>query len=117
MINLKSWTRILALTALTLLPVSSGFAQDFVDLNSAERMMQLDAIQLRAQLQSGLRLTSRAQNDYLNVIISAVESGQIPRAMVNVVFVWAIKRNPKYPFPYFQAALRILASRRGIQLP
>ncbi len=37
--------------------------------------------------------------------------------MVNVVYVWSIERNPKYPFLYFQPALRAIGKQRGLTVP
>jgi hypothetical protein len=34
--------------------------------------------------------------------------------MVNVVYVWAKKRKPNIPFPYFEYVMRLLAEKRGI---
>jgi hypothetical protein len=54
---------------------------------------------------------------YVSQVVALVDSGQLPRAMVNVVYTWALKRNPHVPLPYFQIALRALAERRGIAVP
>ncbi len=94
-----------------------GNAQSGIDANEAERMLDLNMVQLEDQLVKGLRLTTADQKQYIQGVLLAVQNGQIPRAMVNVVFVWSRERNPKFPFPYFRIALRTLAARRGVTLP
>jgi len=91
-------------------------AQDGIDLNQAEQMMSFNTVDLKDQLYFGLRTFLPEQQEFLDLVIAKVDSGEIPRAMVNVVFVWAKKRNPKIPFPYFEIALRLLAERRGVTI-
>jgi hypothetical protein len=86
------------------------------DANLAEQMLELNSVELRIQLQNGLRVFLPEQLAFLNTVIVAVDSGKIPRAMVNMVYVWAIRRNSKVPFPYYEIALRTLADRRGVTL-
>lgn len=80
-------------------------------------MMSLQTVELRDQLVFGLRTTQTGQQAFLDHVIARVEAGDIPRSMVNVVFVWARKRNPRIPYPYFEIALRLLAERRGVVFP
>lgn len=91
-------------------------AQDGVDFNEAERMLDLDMVDLQDQLYSGLRLTTSEQRQFIQTVMTAVRQQRIPRAMVNVVYVWSRQKNAKYPFIYFQIAIRTLASRRGVDL-
>lgn len=97
----------------------SARAEDGVlsfDANVAEQMLDLNTVELRIQLQNGLRLFLPEQQDFVDQVLNAVDSGQLPRAMVNMVYVWSLRRNRKYPFPYFEAAMRALAERRGVTL-
>ncbi len=89
-------------------------AQDSLDLNEAERMMSFNTVELKDQLTYGLRVAFSDQQDFVDQVVAKVESGDLSRAMVNVVFVWSKKRNPKIPFPYFEAVLRLLAEKRGV---
>ena len=91
--------------------------QDARDMNEAERMLDIDVVELRDQLVFGLRTFQPAQQQFIDLVIQKVESKEISRAMVNVVFVWARKRNPKVPYPYFEIVLRLLAERKGVVLP
>ncbi len=96
---------------------NSAHGQDLFDLNEADRMMGYQAVELRDQLIFGLRTFRPDQQAFVDHVIAKVEAGELPRSMVNVVFVWARKRNPRVPFPYFEIALRLLAERRGVILP
>lgn len=86
------------------------------DANLAEQMLDLNTVELRIQLQNGLRVFLPEQQDFLDTVLAAVDSGQLPRAMVNMVYVWSLRRNRKIPFPYFEIAMRALAERRGVKL-
>jgi hypothetical protein len=97
-----------------LLAPSSGFAQDPLDLNEAERMFSYNTVELRDQLNYGLRVAFPEQQAFVDQVVAKVDNGEMSRAMVNVVFVWARKRKPNIPFPYFEAVMRLLAEKRGI---
>ena len=98
---------------------SSGlvYAQDGLDFNEAERMMSFNTVELKDQLYFGLRTFLPEQQAFVDDIVARVDSGELPRSMVNVVFVWSRKRKPKIPFPYFEIAMRLLAEKRGVILP
>lgn len=116
--NLKSIANIGVLSlAFGLLNVGSSHAQvkDF-DANQAE-VNPGEVVRLEDQLMNGLRVVTPDQRAYVNQIVGLVNQGQLPRAMVNVVYTWALKRNPKVPLPYFQFALQALAERRGVSVP
>lgn len=96
---------------------TGGFAQEGIDFNEAERMMGFQAVELRDQLVFGLRCNLPEQTQFIDQVIARVDSGELSRSMVNVVFVWAKKRNPRIPYPYFEIVLRMLAEKRGVTLP
>ncbi|MGN6136883.1 MAG: hypothetical protein ACTHOU_20565 [Aureliella sp.] len=96
-------------------PTRGQVPADF-DANQAERNPG-DVVRLEDQLVNGLRVVTVEQRLYVSQVVALVDSGQLPRAMVNVVYTWALKRNPHVPLPYFQIALRALAERRGIAVP
>jgi hypothetical protein len=89
-------------------------AQDGFNPNDAERMMSSNVVELREQLYFGLRTFRPEQRAFLDQVVTKVENKEISRAMVNVIFIWAQKRNPKVPFPYFEIALKLLAEKRGV---
>ena len=59
---------------------------------------------LTDQLTKGLRATTPQQLAFAQVVVANVENGKLPRGLVNLVYKWALERNPRYPFPYFQYA-------------
>lgn len=89
-------------------------AQDGIDFNEAENMFSYNVVELRDQLKFGLRVAFPEQEAFVNEVVAKVDSGELSRAMVNVVFVWSRKRNPRIPFPYFEAVMRLLAEKRGV---
>lgn len=89
-------------------------AQDSIDFNEAENMFSYNVVELRDQLKFGLRVAFSEQEAFVNEVVAKVDNGELSRAMVNVVFVWARKRNPRIPFPYFETVLRLLAEKRGV---
>lgn len=116
--KLKSFATIAALSLTLALSLSNhcqAQLQEF-DANQAE-VNPGEVVRLEDQLMNGLRVVTPDQRAYVNQIVSLVNQGRIPRAMVNVVYTWALKRNPKVPLPYFQFALQALAERRGVNVP
>jgi hypothetical protein len=71
---------------------------------------------LSDQLSKGLRASTSQQQLFVQKVVLKVDNGQLPRGMVNLVYKWALERNARYPFPYFEYALTVLAKRRGIDL-
>ncbi len=112
--------RLLAIACtLTLTGVAQAQTQTQVkdfDANQAE-VSPGEVIRLEDQLMNGLRVVTPEQRSYVTQIVTLVDQGKLPRAMVNVVYSWALKRNPKVPLPYFQFMLQALAERRGITVP
>ena len=103
--------------ALTSFSSGSAYAQDGLNFNEAERMMSFNTVELKDQLYFGLRTFLPEQQAFVDDIVARVDSGELPRSLVNVVFVWSRKRKPKIPFPYFEIAMRLLAEKRGVILP
>lgn len=101
----------------TALPARAQTIPGELDGNQAETNPGFDVVRLEDQLQNGLRTFTPEQRAYVSQVVSLVEQGRLPRAMVNVVYTWAIKRNPSVPLPYFQIGLRALAERRGLTVP
>ncbi len=72
---------------------------------------------LEDQLLVGLRATRTDQRTFLRKIAEHVEKGAMERARVLAIYEWAITRNGRYPFPYFERAMRLDAKKLGIELP
>ena len=103
--------------ALTSISSGAAYAQDGLDFNEAERMMSFNTVELKDQLYYGLRTFQPQQRAFLDQVVAKVNNKQLSRAMVNVVFVWSKKRNPKIPYPYFEAVMRLLAEKKGVTFP
>ena len=73
-------------------------------------------ITFKQQLEFGLRARTPAEFAYLGSIANLVESGGVPRRIVNIAFLWSRKKKV-YPIPYFARALFLLAQREGITVP
>jgi sulfite exporter TauE/SafE len=109
----------LALLASSLILASNtAQAQQGVSFNSAEQIQanRTGVTPLIDQLRVGLRTNQTQQIAFLQTVVQKVESGELPRGMVYTVYRWAISRNGRYPFPYFQYAITDLAKRRGVTL-
>jgi len=98
--------------------VRTVLAQEGHSLNSAERRRDgRHVVPLIDQLVNGLRVSRMEDIEFLQVLVHHVDQGKLPQGMVNLVYRWALQRNPRIPFPYFQLAMRELSRRRGITLP
>ncbi|HUP79336.1 MAG TPA: hypothetical protein VM260_12365 [Pirellula sp.] len=115
--NIPTYTLSSLFAVFTTLSFGSVFAQEGFDFNEAERMMSFNTVELKDQLYFGLRTFLPEQQAFVDEVVARVDAGELPRSMVNVVFVWSRKRNPKIPYPYFEIVLRLLAEKRGVILP
>jgi hypothetical protein len=116
MASRRFWIKVLAASMIGFLPRRRSQAQEGNSFNSAELRTGQNVVSLEDQLINGLRVTTPGQRAFVNVVVLRVNQGRLPRSMVNLVYKWAINRNPDVPFPYFQFALRILARKRNIAL-
>lgn len=117
----RSWVKA-AVALLAGSSVSSGVvanraeAQEGSGNNFANSIDSMHLVKLEDQLRYGLRCSRPGQIEYVRTVSRAVDDGRLPRAMVNLVYRWAIQRDTKVPFPYFQFALEELARRRGLSI-
>lgn len=79
-------------------------------------MLDVNTVELSIQLKRGLRVFLPEQEQFIDRLIVEVNNKRISRSMVNVIFIWAQRRNPKVPFPYFELVMRELAKQRGVNL-
>ena len=84
--------------------------------NEAESMLDINTVELSIQLKRGLRVFLPEQEAFIDRVLAEVNAGRLSRSMVNVLYVWALRRNPRVPFPYFEIVMRELAARRGVTL-
>lgn len=115
MLKRRRWMKLVLFGTLAFLP-SQVRGQQGLPTNRAE-LNTRNVVDLEDQLKNGLRAVTPGQVRYIKTVVALVKNGRLPRAMVNLVYRWAIKRNSSVPLPYFQYALRVLAERRGIAVP
>ncbi len=113
----RQWIAATVVSILALLPGRRAPAQQGISTNSADRLTPQNLTSLSDQLTKGLRAASPSQRQFVHVVVSYVDQGRIPRAMVNLVYKWSLERNDSIPFPYFEFAMRELSKRRGVVLP
>ncbi len=73
-------------------------------------------LDLKTQLQKGLRARRPVEFEYIDEIIALVDSGDLPRPLVTTTFVWA-RKLPARRLQYFQFALQTRAKGLAVQLP
>ncbi len=79
---------------------------------------QGDAVaSLEDQLINRLRATEEQQRGYIRRVTLLVREGKLEPRLVVAVYRYAVRRQPVYPFPYFERAMRFEAQKRGIRLP
>jgi hypothetical protein len=72
---------------------------------------------LEQQLINRLKATTEDRQAYIRLVVQKTETGELETARVIGIERYAIRRNPNYPFPYFERAMRHEASKLGIYLP
>ena len=88
--------------------------ENLVQDNSVPDNIAQQVPNLQQQLQNGLRATRPDQLQFVTDVVLLVNAGQLPLAMVKGTFQWAREKHADYPFPYFQAALRLRAAGIGV---
>lgn len=72
---------------------------------------------LQDQLVNGLRATRVEQQAFLKNIVQLHDQKTLDSRLINAVYRWSVRRQPQYPFPYFERAIRIESMKRGVYLP
>ncbi len=98
-------------------PMKKAIGQVGGSRNLAENSRNRGLVNFETQLTKGLRTFLPQQVAFIKSVVQLVGQGKISRAMVNTVYVWARRRNPSVPYPYFEFALRALARKRGVVIP
>lgn len=75
-----------------------------------------EVISLEDQLKTGLRTRRPEETEFVEEVARLVDSGKLPRKLVDSTFIWAVRRGKRYPFPAFQQAIRLQAEQLGIDL-
>lgn len=89
--------------------VRAAFAEDPPSIGNAQ-------IDLREQLEKGLRARRPVEFQFIRRVIALIETGVLPRRMVDETFGWA-RRKPSRPFQYFEFALITRAKTIGVAIP
>jgi len=70
---------------------------------------------LRKTLEAGLKARRPQEFTFLALVADKVEDGTLPRSLVESTFFWA-RRRGRYPYVYFESAVRLRARRIGVVL-
>jgi len=73
-------------------------------------------LDLKTQLEKGLRVRRPVEFEYIDQIVKLVEEGKLPRRLVTTTFVWAQKKEWRQ-LQYFQFALQVRARGLPVKLP
>jgi hypothetical protein len=71
---------------------------------------------LNETLRFGLRCRRPLEFEFVDLVVSKVDSKELPRALVLSMFDYARKKRPGQPFPYFQAGMKKRAEAIGVEL-
>lgn len=68
------------------------------------------------RLNAGLKCRRPEEFSFVSLVSQRVLTGQIPEALVLQTMRWAVKKNGKFPFFYFEYAVRKQADALGVSL-
>ncbi len=72
---------------------------------------------LEQRLINQLRATTEDRQAYVRIVVGLTQTGHLDEKLVVAVQRYAMGKNPVFPFPYFERAMRHEAGKRGIDLP
>ena len=75
-----------------------------------------EVISLEDQLKTGLKARRPEETEFIDEVARLVNTGKLPRKLVDSTFMWALRRRTSYPFPAFERALRLQADQLGVDL-
>ena len=119
----RSLTNLLLLTAsislLSTMAVCGPTAAARQPNPSIKPSVAADVGDLKFQLEKGLRARRPKEFQFVDLVVKMVRNDTLPLAMVKSTFLWARKKadSTRYPFPYFERALRVRATKQGIKIP
>ena len=73
-----------------------------------------EVISLEDQLKTGLRVRRPEEGEFVEEVVRLVNTGRLPRKVVESTYLWAVTRRQTYPFPAFERALRLRAEKLGV---
>ena len=83
---------------------------------AAEPVGGAEVISLEDQLKTGLKARRPEETDFIEEVARLVNTGRLPRKLVDSTYMWALRRRTNYPFPAFERALRLQADQLGVDL-
>lgn len=89
-------------------PADSAIAVGFNDASAD--------VPLADRLKAGLRARRPEEQDFLDGVARLVDTGRLPRKLVDSTYMWAIRRRQDYPLPAFERALRLQSERLGVDV-
>jgi hypothetical protein len=120
--GLSTWTAKLKISAWFLILItahsglaSSASAQITTPTNSGYGGTQTAS--LEDQLINRLKATTEDRQAYIRLVVQRVDAGIIDKGRVLAFERYAIRKNPHFPFPFFERAMRAEANRLDIYLP
>jgi hypothetical protein len=72
---------------------------------------------LQDQLNARLKATTDERKGFIRFVVQQVELEKLDIKLVVAIERYAMRRNPQFPFPFFERAIRIEAAKRGVTLP
>lgn len=72
---------------------------------------------LKQQLTNRLRATTDERKQFVNEVVRRVDAGDLDIRLVVAIERYSIRRYAKFPFPFFERAMRFEAGKRGVVLP
>ena len=112
-LQISAWLLFL-ITAQSVL-TSSASAQITTPTNSGYGGTQTAS--LEDQLINRLKATTEDRQAYIRLVVQRVDAGIIDKGRVLAFERYAIRKNPHFPFPFFERAMRAEANRLDIYLP
>ena len=94
---------------------SSSNAQ--VSLTNRTLVVPSKAPSLADFLIARLRATTADQKSYVQHVVRMVEQNRLEKRLVLALERHARRKNPFFPFPVYERALRVEAAKRGVPVP
>lgn len=95
----------------------------FCQAQQSQQGQQGRQVSLKVQLTAGLKARTSADKAFINKVVTQVESGKLPRRLVDSTFLWARKKaeaksssRALRPMVYFQPGLLARTRMLGIKL-
>lgn len=72
---------------------------------------------LKEILVNNLRATLPEQQQFLDAVVTKTNEGKLEKGLVFAVMRYSQRKNERFPFPFFERAMRHQATKRGVTLP